>query len=134
MANDPGPTDRQRVALVAEDDRDIRELVTAKLASSGFRVIAVGDGLEALKAAQEHSPDIALLDVMMPGMSGLAIVQQLRNDPRTQSMPVILLTAKSQEFDVKTGLALGAADYVVKPFSPRELVQRVNDVLARVGR
>jgi two-component system phosphate regulon response regulator PhoB len=122
-----------KVALLAEDDRDIRDLVRVKLTSAGFTVIAVGDGATALKMATEHEPDIALLDVMMPGMSGLDLMRELHADPRTQSIPVILLTAKSQEFDVETGFALGAADYIVKPFSPRELVQRVETVLARIG-
>jgi len=127
------PSSTARVALVAEDDRDIRELVTAKLTSAGFEVIAVSDGNAALAMARERSPDVALLDVMMPGLSGLELVTMLRSDSRTSSIPVILLTAKSQEFDVEAGLAHGAADYVVKPFSPRELVQRVNAVLSQAG-
>jgi DNA-binding response OmpR family regulator len=115
--------------LVADDDRDIRDLVAVKLQNAGFEVITVGDGAEALAAARKHQPDLAILDVMMQGLSGLEVVRQLREDPDTQSIPAILLTAKSQEFDVKAGLSLGAADYVIKPFSPRELLQRVNAVL-----
>ncbi|HEY2043458.1 MAG TPA: response regulator [Jatrophihabitans sp.] len=125
----PQPTGR--VALVADDDQDIRDLVTTKLSGSGFTVIAVSDGDAALIAAREKHPDIALLDVMMPGPSGLEIVRLLREDPATATIPVILLSAKSQEFDVEAGLSLGAADYVVKPFSPRDLVARVEAALSR---
>jgi DNA-binding response OmpR family regulator len=120
-----------RVVLVAEDDRDIRELVTAKLSGAGFRVIAVADGIAALNAIREQLPDIALLDVMMPGSSGLDVIGKLRTDERTAAVPVILLSAKSQDFDVETGLASGAADYIIKPFSPRELLERVEAVLRR---
>lgn len=117
------------VALVADDDRDIRDLVEAKLSSAGFAVIAVSDGREALAAARNELPDIAVLDVTMPGMSGLDVLSSLLDDPRTARIPVILLTAKSQEFDVQSGIAIGAADYIVKPFSPRDLVARVRAVL-----
>ncbi len=129
MTDDTTPGRRGRIVLVADDDRDIRDLVAVKLQNAGFEVITVGDGAEALAAARKHQPDLAILDVMMQGLSGLEVVRQLREDPDTQSIPAILLTAKSQEFDVKAGLSLGAADYVIKPFSPRELLQRVNAVL-----
>jgi len=130
MTDEP-TTGSSRVALIAEDDRDIRELVVTKLSGAGFRVIAVADGLAALNAIREQLPDIALLDVMMPGSSGLDVIGKLRTDERTAAVPVILLSAKSQDFDVETGLASGAADYIVKPFSPRELASRVSAVLAR---
>ena len=120
-----------RVVLIAEDDRDIRELVVTKLSGAGFRVIAVADGLAALNAIREQLPDIALLDVMMPGSSGLDVVGKLRTDERTAAVPVILLSAKSQDFDVETGIAAGAADYIVKPFSPRDLLERIEAVLRR---
>jgi two-component system response regulator MtrA len=131
MTNEPAR--RAPVALIAEDDRDIRELVTAKLGSAGYQVVAVGDGHAALAAAREQRPDVALLDVMMPGISGLDILRQLQDDPETSAIPVILLTARSQEFDVQTGFSIGATDYVVKPFSPRELVVRVDAVLGRTS-
>lgn len=124
----PGP-----VALVADDDRDIRDLVEAKLCASSFAVIAVSDGREALAAVRRELPDVALLDVTMPGMTGLDVLSQLLEDPRTATIPVILLTAKSQELDVQSGIAIGAADYIVKPFSPRELVLRVRAVLDRAA-
>ncbi len=131
MTNQPTPEVRLPVALIAEDDRDIRELVTAKLTGAGYHVIAYGNGPAALAAAREQRPDVALLDVMMPGISGLEILTQLQQNPATSSIPVILLTARSQEFDIDSGFAVGAADYIVKPFSPRDLVSRVNAVLRR---
>jgi len=121
-------TGPQRV-LVAEDDRDIRELVGTKLRGAGYLVTEVGDGLAALESIRSELPDLVLLDVMMPGRSGLDVVEELRSSPRTASLPAILLTARSQEFDVETGLAMGATDYVVKPFSPRDLLERVQAAL-----
>jgi DNA-binding response OmpR family regulator len=129
MTNEPTPEERLPVALIAEDDRDIRELVSAKLSSAGYQVLAYANGPAALAAAREHRPDVALLDVTMPGISGLEILTELRSNPLTESIPVILLTARSQEFDIRSGFAVGAADYIVKPFSPRDLVARVNAVL-----
>ncbi|MDQ1745436.1 MAG: two-component system, OmpR family, phosphate regulon response regulator PhoB [Pseudonocardiales bacterium] len=131
MTNEPTPDNQLPVALIAEDDRDIRELVTAKLSASGYQVLSFSNGPAALAAANEHQPDVALLDVMMPGISGIEILTRLQKDPRTRSIPVILLTAKSQEFDIDSGFAVGAADYIVKPFSPRDLVARVNAVIGR---
>ncbi|MCW2538683.1 MAG: response regulator receiver [Frankiales bacterium] len=125
------PAIESKRALVAEDDRDIRELVESKLISAGFDVIAVADGHAAMNELTESRFDIALLDVMMPGLSGLDIMRKLRDETLDIRLPVILLTAKSQEFEVETGFALGADDYVVKPFSPRDLLQRVEAVLAR---
>jgi DNA-binding response OmpR family regulator len=118
--------------LVADDDPDIRDLVVFKLEQAGHRVIAVGDGSAALRSVREHMPDIAVLDIMMPGMSGIDVCRQLRADPVTAEIPVIFLTARAQEADVEAGFAVAADDYVVKPFSPRELLSRVQAVLARV--
>ncbi len=126
--------DRPPVALIAEDDHDIRELVATKLASAGYQVIAVGDGTAALIELRDRLPDIALLDVTMPGISGLEIISELRDDPLTAAIPIILLSAKSQEFDVENGIAIGAVDYVIKPFSPRELLSRVEAALSRARR
>ncbi len=117
--------------LIADDDADIRELVAFKLGQAGYTVLAVGDGVAALEAARTASPDLVILDLMMPGLSGLDVCAELRRSPATASLPVIMLTAKAQEQDVTTGFATGADDYVVKPFSPRELVSRVQAVLAR---
>jgi len=118
--------------LIADDDPDIRDLVAFKLEQAGFDVTIVDNGVSALSRARENRPDLAVLDVMMPGMSGIDVCRQLRGDPRTAALPVILLTARAQEGDVETGFGAGADDYVVKPFSPRELVSRVEAVLARM--
>lgn len=120
--------------LVADDDIDIRNLVSYKLTHAGHEVIAVENGLAALKSVREHPVDLALLDVRMPGLSGLDVCRELRADTQTRALPVILLTARSQEADVETGFAAGADDYIVKPFSPRELISRVEAVLARLAR
>ena len=118
--------------LLAEDDADIRFLVTLKLTQAGYQLRAFEDGLSALADAREHPPDLAVLDIMMPGMSGLEVCQELRKDPVTAKIPVILLTALAREADAAAGLAAGADDYIVKPFSPRDFLMRVNAVLARI--
>jgi DNA-binding response OmpR family regulator len=117
--------------LVADDDRDIRDLVSFKLQQAGHQVIAVENGVQALDAARRSHPDLIVLDVMMPGLSGIDVTRELRADPDRSSVPIILLTAKAQETDVEAGFAIGVDDYVTKPFSPRELVSRVQAVLAR---
>jgi DNA-binding response OmpR family regulator len=122
-----------RLALVADDDPDVRELVTFKLEQAGFRVLAVNDGVHALEAIAAEPPAVALIDVMMPGLSGIDVVRELRRDPATRSLPVILLTAKAQEHDIEAGFATGADDYIAKPFSPRELLSRVTALMARAG-
>jgi len=117
--------------LIADDDPDIRDLVAFKLEQAGFAITAVDNGPAALAAALGEPPDLAVLDVMMPGMSGIDVCRELRADERTAALPIILLTARAQEADVETGFGAGADDYVIKPFSPRELVSRVEAVLAR---
>jgi DNA-binding response OmpR family regulator len=117
--------------VVADDDADIRDLVVFKLQQSGHRVVAVGDGAAAVEACRREAPDLAVLDVMMPGMSGLDACQALRADQALAHIPVILLTARAQETDIAQGFDVGADDYVVKPFSPRELASRVSAVLQR---
>jgi DNA-binding response OmpR family regulator len=117
--------------LVADDDRDIRDLVAFKLEAAGYTVLTAGDGDAALAQVLEHRPDLAVLDVMMPGRSGTQVLQEMRAHDEVGATRVILLTAKAQEADVESGFALGADDYVVKPFSPRELLSRVQAVLAR---
>ena len=120
--------------LVADDDRDIRDLVVFKLSNAGHEVLAVDDGPSALAAVTERLPEVAILDVSMPGMSGFDVCVSLRSEERTAGIPVLLLTAKAQEADVQTGFASGADDYIVKPFSPRELLSRVEAVLSRARR
>ena len=117
--------------VVADDDADIRDLVVFKLEQSGHDVVAVGDGAAAVDACRETTPDLAVLDVMMPGMSGVEACRALRAEPALAGIPVILLTARAQEADIERGFSAGADDYVVKPFSPRELASRVAAVLQR---
>lgn len=117
--------------LIADDDSDIRELVTFKLVQAGYQVDPVADGAAAWESIVADPPRLAVLDVMMPGLSGLDVLRKLRENAGTQDTPVILLTARSRDTDVDAGFASGADDYVVKPFSPRELVHRVSSVLGR---
>lgn len=117
--------------LVADDDVDIRELVEFKLSTLGHDVVAVADGAAAIDACQTERPDLAVLDVMMPGVSGLDAIRAIRADPALADLPVILLTARAQESDVETGFDSGADDYITKPFSPRELASRVQALLSR---
>jgi DNA-binding response OmpR family regulator len=119
------------LVLVADDEADIRELVATKLTQAGFEVIAVGDGTSALAQARSRLPSVAILDVMMPGCSGLDVMAAMAEDPATAAIPVLLLSARSQEFDVRTGLELGAFDYIIKPFSPRQLLDRVEAAVVR---
>jgi len=118
--------------LVADDDVDIRELVEFKLSTMGHDIVAVGDGASAVEACRAQKPDLAVLDVMMPGVSGLDAIREIRADPALADLPVILLTARAQESDVETGFDSGADDYITKPFSPRELASRVEALLAKV--
>ncbi|MQW75529.1 response regulator [Nocardioides sp. dk4132] len=118
--------------LVADDDVDIRELVEFKLSTLGHDITAVADGQAAVDACRSSRPDLAVLDVMMPGVSGLDAIRVIRADPVLADLPVILLTARAQESDVENGFDSGADDYITKPFSPRELASRVEALLARV--
>ena len=117
--------------LVADDDVDIRELVEFKLSTMGHEIVAVGDGAAAIDACLAQKPDLAVLDVMIPGVSGLDAIRAIRADPTLADLPVILLTARAQESDVETGFDSGADDYITKPFSPRELASRVQALLSR---
>jgi two-component system alkaline phosphatase synthesis response regulator PhoP len=120
--------------LVVEDEPDMVELVRYNLEKSGFKVEAAADGERGLELARRSLPDAIVLDLMLPGVDGLEVLRRLKAQPKTASTPVILLTAKDGEADRVVGLELGADDYVVKPFSPRELVARVKVVLRRVSR
>jgi DNA-binding response OmpR family regulator len=119
--------------LVADDDPDIRELVALKLGRAGYTVVSAADGPGALAAMREHLPRLAVLDVMMPQLSGLDVCREVRADPALAGTAVILLTAKAQPADIETGYSAGADDYIVKPFSPRELLSRISAVLARMA-
>ncbi|WP_328467516.1 response regulator [Actinoplanes sp. NBC_00393] len=117
--------------LVADDDADIRDLVAFKLEQAGLEVITVGDGQAAVETARARQPDLAVLDVSMPGLSGIDVCRTLRAEPATSGMLIIMLTARVQEQDVEGGFSAGADDYVTKPFSPRELVSRIQALLTR---
>lgn len=117
--------------LVAEDDADICALIVFKLRKSGYEVLAVQDGRSALASIRETMPDLVLLDIMMPGMSGLDVCRALRADPDTAGLRIVFLTARAQESDVRKGMEAGADDYIVKPFSPRELISRVSTALEK---
>ena len=119
------------VVLVADDDADIRDLVAFKLEQTGLEVIAVEDGETALEEARARQPELAVLDISMPGLSGIDVCRMLRADPATAGMLIIMLTARVQEQDVEGGFSAGADDYVTKPFSPRELVSRIQGLLSR---
>jgi len=117
--------------LVADDEPDVLNLVTANLRAAGFDVLQAEDGPSALTAVREQAPGLLILDLMLPGMSGLEICRALKADPATATLPILMLTAKAEEVDRIVGLELGAEDYVTKPFSPRELVLRVKNILKR---
>ncbi|HEX7548206.1 MAG TPA: response regulator [Candidatus Methylomirabilis sp.] len=117
--------------LIVEDEADIAELVKYHLVKEGFSARAVGNGTQALELIVRDHPDLIILDLMLPGKDGLEICRRLRSNSVTQSIPIIMLTAKAEEVDRIVGLEIGADDYVPKPFSPRELVARVKAVLRR---
>jgi DNA-binding response OmpR family regulator len=117
--------------LVADDDEDIRMLVVMRLQHSGHDVAQAGDGASAVESCRNEAPDLVVLDLMMPGMNGLDACRTIRSDPALSKTPVILLTAKAQSSDVEAGLAAGADDYITKPFSPRDLAERVDALLAQ---
>lgn len=119
--------------VVAEDEPDVLNLVASNLRNAGFEVIKAENGPAALAAARTQSPQLLVLDLMMPGLSGLEICRILKGDPATARLPIIMVTAKAEEIDRIVGLELGADDYVTKPFSPRELVLRVKNVLRRTA-
>lgn len=120
------------VIVLSEDDPDIRELVAYKLSRAGHTIVEVNNGAAALRAVAQSRPDLVILDVMMPEMSGFDVCRALRSDLATADIPVIMLTARAQERDVETGFEVGAHDYMIKPFSVRELASRVASVLSRV--
>ena len=117
--------------LVVDDEPDAIELIRFNLKASGYEVLTAEDGEEALAKARKFSPDMILLDVMLPEIDGLEVCKILRRDPATASLPIIMLTAKASEIDRVLGLEFGADDYVTKPFSPRELMLRVRNLFKR---
>ena len=119
--------------LVIEDEEDIAELVAFNLKRAGYHVELAADGIKGLSAAKTLLPDLIVLDLMMPGMNGISLFKQLKREPATRGIPVIMLTARGQTEDRIAGLELGADDYMTKPFSPKELTLRVTNLLKRSG-
>jgi len=117
--------------LVVEDEPDIRKLVQYNLAQERFKVLEAEDGEQALKIVQRDKPNLVILDLMLPGLSGLELCKILRERPDTAQLPILMITAKAGEADRVVGLELGADDYLAKPFSPREMVARVRAILRR---
>ena len=120
-----------KTVLVAEDEEDVLLLVAQSLQQAGFAVLKAADGLSALRQARQQAPALVVLDLMLPGMTGLEVCRELKQDPATRHIPIIMLTAKAEEVDRIVGLELGADDYITKPFSPRELVLRTKSVIRR---
>jgi DNA-binding response OmpR family regulator len=125
------PAGEQPTILVADDEQDIRELVAYRLSRSGYHVVQACDGEEAFRLAAEQVPDMAVLDVMMPRLDGFELTQRLRDTQATHRLPILLMSASVQDADISRGFAAGADDYLTKPFTPNELLERVQAVLAR---
>ena len=122
----------QSRVLIIEDDKDIVELVRYNLEKDSFQIVACSDGVTGLAQVKKSSPDLLILDLMLPKLSGLEICKEIRRDDKLNRLPILMLTARGEEADRVVGLELGADDYVTKPFSPRELVARVKALLRRV--
>ena len=117
--------------LIAEDERDIRDLITFTLRFAGHEVIATSNGEEAFQTANKEIPDLILLDVRMPRMNGYEACANIKANQATENIPIIFLSAKGQENEVKTGIEAGAEEYILKPFSPDQLTERITQVLGR---
>jgi len=117
--------------LIVDDEEDILELIRYNLTKEGYKVVCAPSGEVAIQMARTESPDLIVLDLMLPGIDGLDVCRVLKNDPKTKQITVIMLSAKGEEADVVTGLELGADDYITKPFSPRVLLARVKTALRR---
>jgi phosphate regulon transcriptional regulator PhoB len=130
-AVNPARLGSRTAVLVVEDDADIRELLRYNLEQEGFAVEQAGEGAEALRLIERRVPELLILDLMLPGMPGLELCRKLRGAPATAALPILILTARGEEVDRVVGLEMGADDYVVKPFSPRELLARIKGLLRR---
>ena len=115
--------------LVAEDERDIRELIQFTLSYAGHTVTAVGDGATAVDQAQKATPDLILMDVRMPRLTGYQACEQLKQIDALKSVPIVFLSAKGQDEEIQQGINVGAAAYILKPFSPQDLIDRVSEIL-----
>ena len=122
-----------RRILIVEDERDMADLIGMNLQRAGYEVVQAGDGVTGNEAAKRERPDLIVLDLMLPRRDGFAVFRELRRDPRTATIPVIMLTARAQTEDRIQGLTAGADDYLTKPFSPKELVLRVQAILKRTN-
>lgn len=120
--------------LIAEDERDIRDLITFTLTFGGYQVVAAANGEEALEKARVEIPDLILMDVRMPKMTGYEACQAMKKDDKIKHIPVVFLSAKGQESEVATGLDVGAVEYILKPFSPDQLTARVKELLQKHGK
>jgi two-component system phosphate regulon response regulator PhoB len=123
----------QKKILVVEDERSIRDMLAFNLGRAGYAVAGAADGREARAAIADGFPDVVLMDWMLPDISGLELTRQLKRDPETREIPIIMVTARAEEDDRVSGLDGGADDYIVKPFSPRELLARIRAALRRAG-
>lgn len=119
--------------LIVEDEKDIIELVQYNLEREGFHVVAASSGETAINLLDKESPDLIVLDLMLPGMDGLEVCRLVKEDPKSKNIPLIFLTAKGEESDVVVGLQLGADDYIAKPFSPKILIARIKALLRRLS-
>jgi DNA-binding response OmpR family regulator len=133
MSTDAPAVPRPLRLLIVEDDEDIAHLLAHSVRKAGFQASVMFSGSSVLARLRESPPDLLLLDVMLPGLDGRDICRAMRSDPRTQAIPIIMITARAEEGDRVTGLELGADDYITKPFSPREVVARVRAVLRRAA-
>ena len=121
----------KETVLIVEDDEDILGLLEYNVEAAGYHPVVAADGATALAKARQHNPDLILLDLMLPGMDGFEVCKELKKMPETAAAPIIILTARGEEVDRIVGLELGADDYVVKPFSPREVILRIKAILRR---
>lgn len=120
--------------LIAEDERDIRDLVSFTLRFAGYEVVAVANGEEAVEAARREMPELILMDVRMPRMTGYEACEAMKADEQLKHIPVVFLSAKGQESEIRSGLAAGADEYLLKPFAPAELTERVGELLQKYAR
>jgi len=122
---------RRKKILVVDDERDLVELISVNLQRNGYEAVAAHDGATGLDMARKQRPDLVILDVMMPGLSGRDVTMQLKGNPETANVPILMLTAKTEETDIIVGLSMGADDYVTKPFSMKVLMARIGALLRR---
>lgn len=120
--------------LIAEDERDIRDLVSFTLKFAGYEVVAASDGQDAYEKTLIERPDLILMDVRMPRMTGYEACKKMKEEPSIKNIPVVFLSAKGQEAEIRSGLEAGAEEYLLKPFAPDELISRVSELLARFGK